>query len=66
MCAFFCLFVVNFTKTTMLRCSRGLMVKALDGGIVVHEFEPQSRYYVHFRTNNFRKGMKPRILPSMG
>ena len=24
------------------------MVKAVDNGIVVSEFEPQSRYYVHF------------------
>ena len=29
-----------------------VMVKALDWGIVVREFELQSRYYVHFRTNS--------------
>ena len=25
----------------------------------VNEFELQSRYYVHFRTNNLGKGMNP-------
>ena len=40
------------------------MVIALDGGIVVNEFELQSRYYVHSRT--FGKGMNPHILPAMG
>ena len=42
------------------------MVKALDGGIVVSEFELQSRYYVHFRTNTLGKGMNPLILSAMG
>ena len=32
-------------------CSRGVMVKALDWGIVVSEIELRSRYYVHFWTN---------------
>ena len=32
-------------------CPRGVMVKTMDCGIVVSEFEFQSRYYVHFRTN---------------
>ena len=41
------------------------MVKALDCGIIVNEFEPQSRYYVHFQTNTFEKGMNPLILPSL-
>ena len=39
------------------------MVKALDCEIVVSEFEPQSRYYVYFRTNILVKGMNPLILP---
>ena len=30
-------------------CPRGVMVKALNFGIVVSEFELQLRYYVHFR-----------------
>ena len=42
------------------------MVKAMDCGIVVHEFVPQSRYYVHFRANTIGKGMNPHFLPVMG
>ena len=45
---------------------RGVMVQALDDGIVVIEFESQSHYYVHFRTNPLGKGRKPLILPAMG
>ena len=44
--------------------SRGVMVKALDYGIVVSEFELQPRYYVHFRTLTLGKGMNPIILPA--
>ena len=44
----------------------GVMVKAMDSGIVVSEFVLQSRYYIHFRTNNFGKHMDPLILPAMG
>ena len=42
------------------------MVKAMDFGIVVSEFELQSRYYIHFRAKTFGKGMNPLILPTMG
>ena len=42
---------------------RGVMVKAMNCGIVVREFILQSRYYVHFRTNTLGKGMNPLILP---
>ena len=45
---------------------RGVMVKAVDCRIVVCEFVPQSRYYVHFRANTLRKGMNSLILPAMG
>ena len=45
-------------------CPRGVMVKAMDWGIVVREF--QSRDYVHFRANTLGKGMNPFILPAMG
>ena len=38
------------------------MVKAMDCGIVVSEFELQSRYYFHFRSNTLGKGMNPLIL----
>ena len=47
-------------------CPRGVMVKAMDCGIVVSEFVLQSRYYVHFRANTLGKGMNPLILPSIG
>ena len=47
-------------------CPRCVMVKALDSGIVVHKFEIQSRYYVHFQTNILGKGINFLILPPMG
>ena len=40
-------------------CPRGVMVKAMDCGIVVSEFVLQSCSYVHFRTNTLGKGMNP-------
>ena len=42
------------------------MVKAMDYGTVVSEFEILPRYHVHFRTNTLGKGMIPFILPAMG
>ncbi len=47
-------------------CRRGVMVKAMDCGIIVSEFELQSLYYVHFRANTLGKGMNLLILPAMG
>ena len=47
-------------------CPHGVMVKAMNGGIVLSEFVLQSCYYVHFRANTLRKGMNPLILPAMG
>ena len=44
-------------------CPRGVMVKAMNCGIVVREFVLQSRYYVLFRANTLGKGMNPLILP---
>ena len=52
--------------TTRGACPRGVMVKAMDCKIVAREFELQSRYNVHFRTNTLGKGMNPLILPAMG
>ena len=49
-----------------LGCPCGVMVKAMDYGIVVRKFVLQSLYYVHFRTNTHGKGMNPIILPAMG
>ena len=46
--------VNNYEDSTYL-CPRGVMVKAMDRGIVVNEFEHQSRYYVHFRKIPFGK-----------
>ena len=45
---------------------RGVMVKAMDCGIVVREFVLQSRYYVDFRASTRGKSMNPLILPAMG
>ena len=47
-------------------CPRGVMVKAMDFGIVVSEFVFQSRYYVHFRANTLGKGIEPPYPPSYG
>ena len=47
-------------------CPRGIMVKAMDSGIVVSKFVLQSRYYIHFLANTLEKGMNPLILPAMG
>ena len=44
----------------------GVMVKAMDCGMVISEFIFQSRYYVHFRANTLGKGMKPSYPPSNG
>ena len=49
----------------LLRLPRSVIVKAMDCGIVVSEFELQSRYYVHFRANTLGKCMKPLILPGL-
>ena len=48
------------------KCPCGVMVKAMDCGIVVSEFVLQLQYYVHFRANTLGKGMNPLILPAMG
>ena len=50
----------------MLIAPRDVMVKVLDCGILVSEFEITARYYVHFRTNTFGKGINHLILPAMG
>ena len=55
-----------FSRNVQGGVSRGVMVKAIDCGIVVHEFVLQSWYYFHFRANTLGKGMNPLILPAMG
>ena len=57
---------LNILEGAMPWNSRGVMVKAMDCGIVVREFVLQSRYYVHFRANTLGKGMNPLILLAMG
>ena len=37
----------------------GVVAYALNCGLVVREFEIQSSYYVHFRTDTLKKGMDP-------
>ena len=61
--ASFCIFFFFFLGWDILVV---LWLKALNCGIVVSEFELQSSYYVHFRTNTLGKGMNPLILPAMG
>ena len=56
----------NFMVRSKSCLSRGVMVKAMDCGIVVREFVLPSRYYVHFRANALGKGMNLLILPAMG
>ena len=43
-------------------CPCGVMVKTMDYGIVVSEFELQSCYYVHFQANTLEKGYLPEIV----
>ena len=56
-------FILIRTLQCWVGCPRGVMVKAMNCGIVVREFVLQSRYYVHFRANTLGKGMNPLILP---
>ena len=60
-----CSYVVEHCRY-WLGCPPGVMVKAMDCGIVGREFVHQSRYYVHFRANTLGKGMDPLIIPAMG
>ena len=62
-------FIAIIPRSTLPRgvgCPHGVMVKAIDCGIVVREFVLQSRYYVHIRANTLGKGMNPLILPAIG
>ena len=46
--------------------SCGLLVKAMDCEIVVNEFELQSHYNVHFRTNTLWKDINLLTLTAIG
>ena len=66
-CSLFKMLPFNYPCTNnMGGCPRGVMVKAMDCGIVERVFVLQSRYYVHFRANTLGKGMNLLILPAMG
>ena len=56
----------NFMGGMSRDIRRGVMVNAMDCGIVVREFVLQSCYYVHFRVNTLGKSMNPLILPAIG
>ena len=45
--------------------SRGVVANTLNYDIVESEFKLQSYYYVHFRVNTLKKGMKSLILPAL-
>ena len=50
---------LNMDERIHFQCPRGVMVKAMDCGLVVSEFVLQSRYYLHFRANTLWNGMNP-------
>ena len=64
-------YTYELNNDTLLRthkyrgCFRGV-IKAMNWGVIVSEFELQSRYNVHFRSNTLGKGVNPLILPAMG
>ena len=47
-------------------CPCSVIIKVVGCRIVVCEFELQSSYYVHFRSNTFEKGMNLLILTARG
>ena len=54
-CIYVCKYVFMSLAHWHRGCPRGVMVKAMDCGIVEREFVLQSRYYVHFRANTLGK-----------
>ena len=64
--ALICLLIKTDGLSSLGGCPCGVMVKAMDCGIVVSKFVLQLRYYVHFRANTLGKGMNPLIFPAMG
>ena len=54
-----CLTIRLKTQISTVGCPRGVMIKAVDCGVAVSEFELQLRYYVYFRTNTVGKDMNP-------
>ena len=58
--------LLNITIDDKVTCSRGVMVKVMDCGVVISEFEFLARNYVHFQSNTHGKGTNPFILQAMG
>ena len=52
-----------FYKNIGLHC---VVANVLDCDIVVSEFEHQSDYHIHFRTNTPEKGINPRYSKAIG
>ena len=50
-----------FIQAILVSCSRGVVVKAIDCGILVSEFVLQLRKYVHFQENTLGKTMNTLI-----
>ena len=50
------------TPKTIWESLRSRVVNVLDCNIVVHEFEIQLRYYIHFWTNTHGKGIGPLVV----
>ena len=57
---------LSLSLSLSMECPRGVMVKAMDCGIIVREFVLQSLYYVHFRGNILGERYEPPYPPSYG
>ena len=53
-------------KQRWIGCPCGIMVKAMDGGILVSEFKLHLCYNIHFQANTLEKGMNLLVLSDMG
>ena len=63
MLGFICLTTYQFQLC--LADLRGVEVNVLDRGIVISDFELQSHYYAHYRTNTLGNTMNPFISHAM-
>ena len=64
------LFIINSRSFSTYSCLffrslRGVMAKVLVWGLEVSDFDLQSRYYVHFRTNTPGKIVSPLSQPQL-
>ena len=58
--------IYSVPYNSFCRCPRVVLVKTMDSGIVVSDFELQSCYYFYFKTNTLVKGLNLHIIPAMG